>query len=782
MCRGGTEGNKAVSRGREDAAPARSAQEPRGDAAAWTININIHGGPKEHRPGARWSGSCRWRRKTRTRGRKRRFRLRSFFPHFLPPSAWGKLKNRRRSVTYHSRSSHDPCNAGALCALFFRTAVLACFYFFLCGNEFALACLYEKVLHPEEWEHVEYYAGFLDSTVLPTDHRKFCFELYSRLVQDGLCILSAPPDYFSGHVGSGGAATDSSAATVSSSSDQHVARAQELADHEGGGIKPAPGISTSSTAADFPKFSKSWYQFLIATILVNSLPLVEKQLGATETLNAYRILVALAEGNLNVLQWVQPLVPLVYGERLREDGTEEGQSGEQLQSWGKMKNRNKTTANSCAGATNQGSRSTTTSEDGNRISKMKKTVYVYDNPTVQKYTNLRLSTSFGQEGIEVLLHRWLEQSFCRTTDPDLADFFFVPFYHNGYQREAFDPPLQDSTEVMREAYRELFPTLQYFDSFRKKDHIFLFAHEFWGARELVAHPELRVDKAILLVVESNPLDMIDTNATQHCLDCFDERKDVVLPQHIDFFAMRKFRLYRKPYAEREFLFCFRGALQHSLYEETVTKPPFDFETSNVLPASKIRAQIQQWALEQDKFGENSFSYKTSLGGHLTPVVKYYETMGNCKFCLVPKGVGYTNGRVFESFFSGCIPVVLSDALRFPFADFLPWKEFAVHFPSRHVRLVPEFLQQLDVKGSSSGGGQEQVFEGEARGQAAKSSWPKSLQELWDTLVSFGPVRGMHEKLEKFSCWIDYYSEDPNCSPYEGMLRQLRRNRVTLFQD
>ena len=51
----------------------------------------------------------------------------------------------------------------------------------------------------------------------------------------------------------------------------------------------------------------------------------------------------------------------------------------------------------------------------------------------------------------------------------------------------------------------------------------------------------------------------------------------------------------------------------------------------------------------------------AIGSHMVPVVKYYEKMGNCKFCLIPKGVGFTNGRVFETFFSGCIPVVLSDS-------------------------------------------------------------------------------------------------------------------------
>ena len=47
-------------------------------------------------------------------------------------------------------------------------------------------------------------------------------------------------------------------------------------------------------------------------------------------------------------------------------------------------------------------------------------------------------------------------------------------------------------------------------------------------------------------------------------------------------------------------------------------------------------------------------------------------MGECRFCFVPKGVGFTNGRLMETFFTGCIPVILSDAMVVPFAEFLDW--------------------------------------------------------------------------------------------------------------
>eukprot|EP00392_Amoebophrya_sp_AT5.2_P014457 g14606.t1 len=399
----------------------------------------------------------------------------------------------------------------------------------------------------------------------------------------------------------------------------------------------------------------------------------------------------------------------------------------------------------------------------NGLGSEKKRVFVYDSPIFEKYTRLRLSTASGQEGMEVLIHRWLENSNgfftplnsnCRVANPENADFYYVPFYHNGYQREFFDPPLLDSTEVMREA-------------FRRRDHVFLFAHEYWGARELVT--DHNVDKSILLVVESNPLDMASSAASSrsttgtttggsttavvpqthvasphlHCLDCFDGRKDVVLPQHIDFFAIRKFLQHNRNYFERKKLFCFRGAMEHALYELGTTDPAEEAQ-----PATEV-----------------------SVGGHLTPVIEYYKLMGDCRFCLIPKGVGWTNGRVFEGFFSGCIPVVLSDALRFPFEkeeatdeedknrsqkkkSTFPFRwqaSLVVKFPTRWMAALPEFLAAVDANWT------------------AKASL---FRELTST-----SGEEMQRNLAEKRCWIDYYSKDPDCSPYEGMIRKLQRNRI-----
>lgn len=199
----------------------------------------------------------------------------------------------------------------------------------------------------------------------------------------------------------------------------------------------------------------------------------------------------------------------------------------------------------------------------------------------------------------------------------------MPFYHNGYQREAFDPPPLDATHLLDAAYEDLFRNLLaptgggrgegggFYDAWRRKDHVFLFAHEFWGARKLWT--QNHVGKSILLVVESNPLDMkmspsddkfieglnlsslgdISHSAlageeeyAEHCLDCFDARKDILVPQHIDYFALKKFKKNNRSYGEREWLYCFHGAIKHDLYERPQTQAPFDS-----INAAGIRQQL-----------------------------------------------------------------------------------------------------------------------------------------------------------------------------------------------
>merc|ERR1712113_16509 len=72
---------------------------------------------------------------------------------------------------------------------------------------------------------------------------------------------------------------------------------------------------------------------------------------------------------------------------------------------------------------------------------------------------------------------------------------------------------------------------------------------------------------------------------------------------------------------------------------------------------------------------------TSIGG---PAMGYSFFMGNSHFCFVPKGRGWWTVRLFEAFYAGCIPVILSDSYMPPFESFLDWSYFSLKWPMHKV--------------------------------------------------------------------------------------------------
>jgi len=95
--------------------------------------------------------------------------------------------------------------------------------------------------------------------------------------------------------------------------------------------------------------------------------------------------------------------------------------------------------------------------------------------------------------------------------------------------------------------------------------------------------------------------------------------------------------------------------------------------------------------------------------------------------------------LFEAFYAGCIPVLLSDGYTVPFEDFLDWTQFSIKWPMSQVREgLYEYLHKL-------------------------------LHEHWQR------VQALHKGVRDVACWFDFHMpHSSKCSPYIGMMRQLRR--------
>ena len=131
---------------------------------------------------------------------------------------------------------------------------------------------------------------------------------------------------------------------------------------------------------------------------------------------------------------------------------------------------------------------------------------------------------------------------------------------------------------------------------------------------------------------------------------------------------------------------------------------------------------------------------TSIGPRMPIITDYFDRIGQCHFCFVPKGLGYWSNRLYEVLFAGCIPVILSDGIELPFADFVKWESFSIKWP----------MADVDSR----------------------------LLLYLDGILSTQPefVEGLHDAVLANRCWFNYLSEDPGCSPYLGILKMLDRRK------
>jgi len=355
-------------------------------------------------------------------------------------------------------------------------------------------------------------------------------------------------------------------------------------------------------------------------------------------------------------------------------------------------------------------------------------IFVYDTDT---FSRGALFCSAGQWGVEVLFHMYLLRSDCRTLNVDEADLFFVPDYRacqfhlaprSDDEGITVDDDMLHSKVIIghKEKVRDfdnvdsvflrLLSLLEHFPKKQGMDHIFLFSDQGFIVNFTNIFPSWRtyMPHSIFATTEA---------FTPRCDDCFSPWKDIVIPGHLDMDRIDDIRAHNQPSSNRTLFFNFHGRVpQNHEYYTNVT----------------VRADISKLAPLPN----------ISIGGF---VENYFEIMGTSHFCLIPEGTSSWTNHLYEAFFAGCIPFILSDTFVLPYQDLIDWKSVSFKWPQKKVGLeMYAFIAKLVTE----------------------------RLEL---------VEAMKKRVDEMQCWFHFYRDcngevDCKCSPYYGFLHELNARR------
>ena len=241
-----------------------------------------------------------------------------------------------------------------------------------------------------------------------------------------------------------------------------------------------------------------------------------------------------------------------------------------------------------------------------------------------------------------------------TTDPDEADFFFVPLFMAGWQFANHDPA--DFIALCAHVGRGRHVLLSSGDVGQRAES----RHELkMPGRAYEKKYAWLDDRFVLLALESTPL--------LHAQDV------AFLP-----YAIRDIVPLNLP---RDLFASFMGAMSYSLLppEHIRGHVMLQLKTRHAGDAGVLLGTVQEVAAEQGR----------SLG--------YDEVMARSVFTLCPAGYGRWSFRFIEALLHGSIPVLLCDDYVMPFADQVRWDDYCIVVPEKDALATVETLRALPVE-------------------------------------------------------------------------------------
>ncbi|CAI7811240.1 unnamed protein product [Closterium sp. NIES-53] len=95
-----------------------------------------------------------------------------------------------------------------------------------------------------------------------------------------------------------------------------------------------------------------------------------------------------------------------------------------------------------------------------------------------------------------------------------------------------------------------------------------------------------------------------------------------------------------------------------------------------IPGGIIRQQVQR-----ELQGQAGVEFRVGRAENSSMTAQASTAMRQAKYCLVPRGDTSSSCRLFDAILSGCIPVIISDALDPPFEDAIDYSAFSLLLPA-----------------------------------------------------------------------------------------------------
>jgi len=120
---------------------------------------------------------------------------------------------------------------------------------------------------------------------------------------------------------------------------------------------------------------------------------------------------------------------------------------------------------------------------------------------------------------------------------------------------------------------------------------------------------------------------------------------------------------------------------------------------------------------------------------------YDDLLTNATFCLVPRGRRLGSFRFMETLRAGCVPVLLSNGWRLPFAEVIDWSQAVIEADERLLLQVPEILHSVP---------QSKIFAMRQQTQILYDRYLSSVEKIVDTTIEVCMLFSMKSFSRKFS--------------------------------